>query len=291
MVLKPLAYLPYRAAYGLFTLATLGAFLWFVIRFYKECPALPFFAAFSLPMAIAEWNGQDPAFLVAIVGASILLMRARRDFLAGLVFSLCLLKPHLFLFVALLLLLKKRWPMIAGGATGVAALTLLGVAYNGVGSIPGWIATMQNPWINGEAAWMPNLHGLTAALDAPAVVEPVLIALTVALFLWLTRKVESFELLFAAALLCGLLANVHAALSDDILLMPVMVLVTGATQCKSLRIASALVLTPVPYFLAMAGPPYGALVPIALLVQLSLFGVAAAAKNYDATSSRVITSV
>jgi hypothetical protein len=272
----PVAKLPYLWAYAIFTAATLGAFLWFVSKFQKECPALPFFAAFSVPLALAEANGQDPTFLVAAVGASILLTRAGRDFASGAVLSLCILKPHLFLFVALLLLLKKRRQMIFGGVAGTAGLTVLGVAVNGIDSIRGWIDVIRNPWINGDAEGMPNLHGLVAILRAPAWTEVVLMALTVTVFLWLVHKSDSFELLFALALVCGLLANTHAAVSDDLLLVPVMVLVTGATQWVPLRVSSALILTPVPYFLAVAGPPFAALFPAALLVQLALFAPAVA---------------
>lgn len=270
----PVARLPYLWAYGIFTAATLGAFLWFVIRFSRECPALPFFAAFSVPLALAEANGQDPTFLVAAVGAAILLTRAGRDFAAGAVLSLCILKPHLFLFVALLLVFKRRWSLIGGGVAGTIALTVLGVAVNGLNSLRGWIDVVRNPWINGDAEGMPNLHGLVAMLGAPGWIEAVLMALTVVAFLWLVHKTDSFELLFAAALVCGLLANTHAAVSDDLLLIPVMVLVTGATQWVPLRVVSALILTPVPYFLAVAGPPFAALFPAALLVQLLLFTAA-----------------
>jgi hypothetical protein len=270
-LLMPLAALPYLWAYASFTAATLTAFLWFVIKFQRECPALPFFAAFSVPLALAEANGQDPAFLVATVGASILLTRAGRDFASGAILSLCILKPHLFLFVALLLLMKKRWQIIFGGVAGAAGLTVFGVAINGIDSIRGWIAVVRNPWINGDAESMPNLHGLVAMLHAPGWSEAMLMVLTVLAFLWLVHKSDSFELLFAAALLCGLLANTHAAVSDELLLIPVMVLVTGATQWAPLRVASALILTPVPYFLAVAGPPFAALFPAALIVQLALF--------------------
>ncbi len=270
-LLMPLAALPYQWAYAIFSAATLGAFLWFVIKFQRECPALPVFAAFSVPLALAEANGQDPAFLVAIIGAAILLIRARRDFASGAILSLCILKPHLFLFVALLLLMKKRWQIVLGGVTGTAGLTVLGVAVNGIDSIRGWIDVIRNPWINGAAEGMPNLHGLVAMLGMPGWTEVLLMVMTLLAFLWLVHKSDSFELLFAAALVCGLLANTHAAVSDDLLLIPVMVLVTGATQWVPLRVASALILTPIPYLMAVAGPPFGAFFPAALLLELALF--------------------
>jgi hypothetical protein len=271
--LKPLAWFPYLTAYAIFTLATLGSFLWFVVRFSHECPSLPFFAAFSIPLLAAESNGQDPALLVAIVGVSVLLTRVGRDFAAGMVLSLCILKPHLFLFVPLLLLLKKRWSMIAGGVCGTAGLTLFGIVVNGPASIPGWLAVMRNPWINADAEEMPNLHGLTAALQGGLGMEVGLAAVVLLAFLWLVAKSDSYELLLGAALVSGLLANFHSAISDDLLLVPVMVLVTGTSGFIPLRVVSALILTPIPYFLAMAGPPYSAALPLAMLGLLALLVV------------------
>ncbi|MEO5925608.1 MAG: glycosyltransferase family 87 protein [Bryobacteraceae bacterium] len=270
-VLKPLAWFPYLTSYAIFTVATLGSFLWFIWRFSKQCPSLPFFAAFSIPLLTAESNGQDPAFLVAIVGASILLTRTGRDFTSGMVLSLCILKPHLFVFIPILLLIKKRWSMVAGGIAGTAALTLLGIVVNGPGSIVQWIEVMRNPWINAEAEEMPNLHGLAAALHGGGLVEASLAAVVVLGFVWLTTKTDSYELLLGAALVGGLLANFHAAISDDLLLIPVLVLVTGASSLIPLRVVSALILTPIPYFLAMAGPPYSAALPAALLGLFGLF--------------------
>jgi hypothetical protein len=124
-LLKPLALFPYLAAYALFSLATLGGALWFVIRFGRECSALPVFAAFSLPLMTALCGGQDTPFLLPILGASILLTRSKRDFLAGLVLSLCAIKFHLFLFIPVLLLLKRRWGILRGGACGIAGLAVL----------------------------------------------------------------------------------------------------------------------------------------------------------------------
>src|ERR1700722_18889578 len=132
-LLRPLAALPYRVAYGVFSLATLASILWFVIRFSKECPSLPFFAAISIPLLTALCNGQDTPFLLVIIGAAILLFRRNRDFAAGLVLSLCALKFHLFLFLALLLVMKKRWRTIQGGACGLVVLALLSL-----GEIRAW---------------------------------------------------------------------------------------------------------------------------------------------------------
>src|SRR3954467_10181060 len=46
VLLKPLSFLPYLAAYGVFCAVCVSCILWFVLRFSKECPALPLYASF-----------------------------------------------------------------------------------------------------------------------------------------------------------------------------------------------------------------------------------------------------
>ena len=122
-LLKPLSFLPYRAAYAVFSLLSLASILWFVVRFRKECPSLPLFASMSVPAISALCGGQDTPLLLAILGASVLLMRQNRDAAAGLVLSLVAIKFHLFLFLPVLLVLKKRWAMLRGAAGGTLVLT------------------------------------------------------------------------------------------------------------------------------------------------------------------------
>ena len=159
-LLRPLAWFPYRPAYAIFSLATFSSCLWFVLQFAKECPSLPFFAAFSIPMLSSLCGGQDTPFLLVFLGGSILFTRRGKDFAAGLALSLCAIKFHLFLFLPLLLLFKKRWRILAGAALGAAALTVLGSLVAGPDSILRYIKGLRDPWINPSATIMPNLHGL-----------------------------------------------------------------------------------------------------------------------------------
>ena len=102
VLLKPLTFLPYLAAYGIFCVLCVSSVIWFVVRFSKECEALPLYASFSIPLAAFLPQGQDTPLLLIFTGVSILLARQGRDFLAGVVLSLCAIKFHLFLFVPLL---------------------------------------------------------------------------------------------------------------------------------------------------------------------------------------------
>jgi hypothetical protein len=278
-LLRPLAHLPYLAAYAIFSLATFGSILWFVGRFSKECPSLPFFAAMSIPLLSALCNGQDTPLLIAILGGAILLTRRNKDFLAGLLLSLCAIKFHLFLFLPILLLVKKRWRVLGGGAAGIAMLTVFGTLVDGTDSLRQYVAVLRDPWINPSATGMPNVHGLVAILHGDARMEMLLIGMVLVLFLWTTQRTENYEFLFAAALVCGLLVSFHSGVADDVVLLPAFVMAVGTCASEPLRATAALILTPVPYFMTLAGAPYSAALPIALLLLLAMFCFAARGKR------------
>jgi hypothetical protein len=268
-ILKPLAWLPFLAAYALFTCLSLASYLWFAARFTKECPALPFLSAISIPFLADLTAGQDAAFMLAILGAAILLARARKDFGTGLMLSLCAFKPHLFVFVPVLLIMRRRWRMIGGGAAGGVVLAVLGTIVNGPAAWIAWVKVLRDPWINPDAGGMPNLHGLVAALGVNPSWEAILIGAVCLLFLWMTLHFDNFELLFAASLVCGLLVSFHSTIVDDLVLFPVLILVLGSSKLVPLRAGAGLILTPIPYFLVLAGPPYSAIFPVSLLLMLA----------------------
>ncbi len=271
-LLKPMSLLPFLWAYAAFSVASLAAYIWFVARFAGECPALPFLAAISIPFLADLSAGQDASFMLVILGSAILLTRKDRDFVAGLVLSLCAFKFHLFLFVPVFLLLKRRWRMVGGGVCGTLALTLIGVMVNGIGSIPKWLEVLRDPWINPDAAGMPNLHGLVTVLNGDVRLEMVFTGAICILFLWMAMRTDQFELLLAASLVCGLLLSFHSTIVDDLLLFPVLILLLKSSEFIPLRALAGLILTPIPYFLVLAGPPYSGI--FAVLLLLILVGLA-----------------
>jgi len=269
-LLKPLAAFPYRRAYAIFSLASFSSILWFVIRFSKECPDLPFFAAMSIPLLTALCVGQDTPFLLAVLGISMLLTRSSKHFSAGLILSLCAIKFHLFLFLPVLWLLKKRWRILGGAICGSIILTVFGMLSIGIASIPQYLNALRDSSINFSATVMPNLHGLVATLHGGLRLEFFLVAVVFMAFGLLTQKTNNYELLFAASLVCGLLVSFHSGIYDDVVLLPVFVLVTGSCDNVSIRSWLALILTPIPYFLNLADAPYSAVLPMSLLLLLGM---------------------
>jgi Glycosyltransferase family 87 len=266
-LLKPLAALPYLTAYAIFCAICLFSILWFVVRFYKECPSLPLFASFCIPVAAFLPQGQDTPLLLMFAGVSILLTRQKKNFLAGLVLSLCAIKFHLFLIVPLLLLAKKQWRILGGAACGAGILFTLGVVTAGPQSTGQYVTMLRNPWINFNSEMMPNLHGLVATLGGRSWLEIGLAAVVLMAFFWLCYKTDDYEFLFALSLLCGLLVSFHSGIGDVILLLLVFVLIVHSCQDKALRIALAVTLTPLPYFI---GVPIGVVLPLLFLLILIL---------------------
>jgi len=272
-LLKPLTFLPYLAAYGIFCALCISSILWFITRFSKECEALPLYASFSIPLAAFLPQGQDTPFLLTFTGVSILLTRQGRDFLAGMALSMCAIKFHLFLLIPLLLLAKKRWRILAGAVTGTGVLLLLGVLVAGRRSFEQYAGILRDPWINFSVDMMPNIHGLAASLaggTAASSIEIGIVGAVVAAFLWICQRTDNYEFLFALSLLCGLLVSYHSGISDQILLLLVFVLIVNSRVEKPVRIAVALSLTPIPYF---TGIGVNVVIPAMLLVVLALAAV------------------
>jgi hypothetical protein len=277
-LLKPLTFLPYLAAYGVFNALCLSSIVWFVIRFSRSCGALPLYSSFSIPISASFLGGQDTPLLLVFIGASILLSRRKKEFLAGLVFSLCAIKFHLFLFIILLLVIKKRWRILAGAASGSGALFALGFIVAGKDSLGQWLNVLRDPWINFSAAMMPNLHGLITSLHGGSGLEIAAAAFVGLLFVWICQRSENYEFLFGLGLLCGLLTSFHSGIADEILLLVVFVLIMGSSEYKPLRIALAIAITPLPYFVPA---PLSIILPISLLLVLA-FAAASMARGMRA---------
>lgn len=289
--LKPLAWLPYRTAYAVFSMATFACVLWFVIKFSKECHSLPFFAAMSIPVLTALCGGQDTPFLLAMLGGSILLTRGKKDIRAGALLSLVAIKFHLFLFVPALLLMKRRWLLLGGALTGMVVWAGFGVAV--AGGLDAWkqyMAVLRDPWINPSATIMPNIHGFVAVLNGGVGLEVVLSTSVAVAFIWIVRRSDDYEFLLAVSLMCGLLVSFHSGVADDLVLLPAFIALARTDAMPSLRVASALILTPVPYFMVLAGAPYSAFFPVFLFVILGLAVVAVSNRGKQMTAHEATCS-
>ncbi len=285
LLLKPLTWLPYRAAFAAFVFGNFALVVWFLRRFDPGTRELFIIAAYSLPLAAALANGQDAPLLLALSGAGLVLMRQEKDLWAGGVFSLLSIKYHLFVLLPLLLWRWKKPRVLAGAIAGGVALFGLSFLAEGVNWIPQYISLIRNPAkANPCPGCMPNLHGAAFALAGESGMLPLEAVLAIAaVVLWwiaISRTAE-FELAFALTIVAGILVSHHAYMTDCVLLLLPAALILRLAPGRLWTAAAALMTLPPVYLLVLGKEPYNAVLPGVLLALVAL-GTAAPAKKIPA---------
>ena len=159
MMFWPLGGLPYRAAYAGFVLMNLAALLLFLRIWRFEIAAILACALF-LPL---EWSfglGQDAPIMMAIVAGAAQLIQRRRDFAGGALLALFTVKPHLFLFLPVVLIAQRKYRALAGLAVGGAALYLLAAVFVGID----WPLKSMAAALSNEATFVPSTPGVAGLL-------------------------------------------------------------------------------------------------------------------------------
>jgi hypothetical protein len=204
----------------------------------------------SLPAAILLSTGQDTGLFLFAVTLGLRLLESKRDFAAGLVFSLCAAKFHLALGIPVFLLARRRWGALAGGVAG--GLVQLAISFAAEGRE--WPARL---WrlssisdFSPNPAKMPNLFGLTHGLPYGAGLEAALALLTLAA-VWTIARRSALAIGATAAVTGGLLVSHHAYVYDGLLLLPACALALRLPVPKALRYGALALAVPFPYVLLM----------------------------------------
>jgi hypothetical protein len=269
MLVWPLRWLPLHWAFACFELFSVGCLILFVKMFSKRCPTLPVYASLSVPVAVCLMNGQDAILVLLVVGLAILLAEQERSFAAGLILSLCAIKFHLFFFLPVMLLVQKRWKILAGLVSGSLVLLLSTFA------IQGWrwpldlLSVLRKPELSPFVQMMPNLHGLWYGLGVDCLGLEVASFLVVGVLVIMASRNSHINQGISAVVIAGVLTSYHAYLYDPILLFVPLVLLPDRT------LWAALTLPPL-YYLAVMEGGVGT-VGVGGLVVLMLAGLAAIA--------------
>jgi len=271
LLLWPLGRLPYRLAYTAWQSLSLAAVIAFVCLwpYTNRWPAL-WACCWSVPLSACFAQGQDCAFLLIWI-ALVLRFYKDRPFLAGLVFSFCAPKFHLFLLVPILIALQRRWRLASGFLTGAGAMAVVSFVAGGMTWPMDYSRMLQSQKISPGASIMPNLHGLLAGAAHATLLEIGLGAL-VAVAVGLVARRSCFEQALAATLVGGLLVSNHAYPADAVVLIPALLLILFGAQWSGLRTTAFVLLTP----LASVGLILGG-TPINLLRLCLVFVVGAMA--------------
>lgn len=222
--LWPLGRFPYRIANVLWQTLNVVALGLFVLL---NCPRRAFAAilcCWFLPVWFGFVLGQDIALLLLLVALAIRALLAGRDAAAGVIFSLCSVKFHLFLLLPVLILARKMWRFGIGFVGGAAVLVFASFLLAG----PGWPAAYAELLLlneRGQASqgFMPNILGFFHSVPGLPIWY-LACSFLVTMGVWRVVRYSSLEQALAAFLTGSLLVSPHSFYYDLSLLIPVVLL-------------------------------------------------------------------
>ena len=263
----PLSRLSYPTAYWIWQGLSIAAFAGFIALWHPPELAKTFlFAALSMPVFVSLMRGQDVCFLLFVIALSVWLVRGHRGFAAGLVFSLCAAKFHLFVLAPILIVAQRRWSFGKGLLAGGGVLALVSFAAAGWSWPVEFIHSAMNPIFSPNVGQMPNLHGLLAGMRFDRELEIVLGLLIAAGMWWVARRTP-FRYSLAYALAGGLLLSHHAYMLDMAFLLPAGLVLIEESRSRIVKAVATLLLIPPLHVAVELGRP-SSVVAVLLLVVL-----------------------
>jgi Glycosyltransferase family 87 len=272
LLLAPMAWLPFGPAFWVWlavqSAVLIGTWIWAFRRWGADALI---FGSMYLPTALGIAHGQDCVLIAAIVLGVYALARRDRDFLSGAVLGLGLIKFHLFLLWPLALLVQKRWRMMAGACAAVAVELLVSLALAGPAGMARYVALLRMtdlPRLSPSPELMINVRGLALNLGIDSVAVTGVLTVAVVILTAAACWRAPLWRFVAAASAGSLLAVPHVYGYDAGLLLIPLLLAMFESGLKGPRIAATVLLTPLPLLLGLAGAPWAAATPLALLAFL-----------------------
>lgn len=152
LLMQPLSTLPYPKAFAVWTIFSLGCFLASIALLRTILPELqtkPGILQMALalgfaPVYYAMSAGQNTGFTLLLHAAILVALVKRRDFVAGLLIAVGLLKPQLFVPLLPLLVIARRPRAIGGFALGAAVVCFMIWQAVDASVAQEWFATLSN---------------------------------------------------------------------------------------------------------------------------------------------------
>jgi hypothetical protein len=277
LFLAPLGWLPFGPAFwvwlGVQVAVLAGTWAWAFRRWGTDALI---FGSMYLPTALGIAHGQDCVLILAIVLGTYVLARREQHFLSGVVLGAGLIKFHLFLLWPIMLLVQRRWRMLAGACAAVAAEAFVSLAVAGPGGIAKYVALLRMTdlrHLSPSPELMINVRGLALNLGLVrpgadnTIVTGLLTVAAVILTVAACWRAPLWRAV-AAASAGSLLVAPHVYGYDAGLLLAGLWLAMFENRARSPRFTAAILLTPVPMLLGLAGSPWAAATPLALLMFL-----------------------
>lgn len=221
LLFRPLAWLPYPAAYVVWTVATLALFAGAVMA---TCSRLAICVAGVLvaPVTTSCIAAGQTGFLTAALLVAGLRLAGSRPVLGGVLIGLLAYKPQMAMLVPIAFVAAGNWRAIL--AAGVTVLVLAGVATAVYGAgiwadwlamLPGYLDLFDNDPVKMglKPTIMANLQLAGVGLPAAKIVQDVA-AVVVAALVWRCVRRDAGRLGTAAVLVGTVLATPHALIYD-----------------------------------------------------------------------------
>jgi alpha-1,2-mannosyltransferase len=221
--------------------------------------------AFPAFFHLIAW-GQTSALALACFTVTFFMLRAKRDFLAGLALGCLAFKPQLALASAILFVSLGNWRVIAGGTLSAAAEISSAILYYGMQPLRNWLAALRNA----RAVWALleprpyQTHSLrtfwTMLIPADHVAFTLYVVsaagvLGLVIAMWKRGESVPLALRYSALLLATVLVAPHVTVYDLVILAPAILLladwILGRSNDLSLRLGTVLYLV---YALPLLGP-------------------------------------
>jgi len=230
----PLGRLPYPAAKTLWTvilLALFAGFLWLCFPHPDQITIACWFG----PVLVSFWLQQDTPFLLVIWAATFRLLEREMPVHAGLLFSLCAVKPHLFLLLPAFVISKRLWRFSGGFIMGAMFLALGCFALQG----PDWVSRYWNLILANEAGLASSnvtarglgIAGLLGEFQQWSLFAAVALSL-LAMPIMRTMDTKTCMAFMTAG---GVLASPHAFTYDAVLFLPALLIVAEMYPQRALR--------------------------------------------------------
>ena len=259
-LLAPLATMPLKTAFWVWVAIQIAILMmcwaWAAWRF---GPSGLIWAAVFLPMSYGIANGQDCGLMLLMVIVAYELAERGSLAASGFAIGLTLFKFHLLLLFPLLMMVSRRWRMLAGYCAAAAIEIFASFFLSGKSGLIGYAKLLQRKDIerlSPSPEMMSNIHAIPANFGVHSTgVSLALAGVVVALAIYASWKAPLWRW-FAAGVAGSLLMVPHVYGYDAaVLLAPILLAIFNA-RTRLTRYSAMAIALPCVFWLPAAGTPW-----------------------------------
>lgn len=244
-------------------------------EFVQDSWFLVLICAAYLPVQATLATGQCDAFLLLSYAISLVLLKEGKTGASGLALSLALLKFHLVLPFALVMLFRKQWRFLGGFAAGGVALLALWLWISGAGlftQYPRLVMGIKDlPRGKFEPALMANFRGMFDSLTGHEAPVWLLAAVALVGLAYVANRWSDVETGFSASMAMMMLTSYHGYVYDLILLLIPLMVATRFAKGSKIKVGvvfAFLAIPIIPYLLVRSKMVWLLTIPIGVLCWL-----------------------